>query len=231
MSDQLDEQLLRRALVAFADVRAPGRSAPARRVRPVRLALALAAAALLVAGSAVAAQRAVLEPFGVFVSSDSRYGNVGDRDFIREMNAGGTPALPAIARAGLVLQNAEASGDVRVYATVNVDGSSGVAISEDGNPAGYGCCRPAADPPALHVGAQLSHSLVPVAYPDTWAGWTGAGTSAVSLLYSDGSTGPAVSGGGYFLAIDHAPPGAHPVALIARAADGRELDRIAISRG
>jgi hypothetical protein len=187
--------------------------------------------ALLVAGSAVAAQRAVLEPFGVFVSSDSRYGNVGDRDFIREMNAGGTPALPAIARAGLVLQSAEASGDVRVYATVNVDGSSGVAISEDGNPAGYGCCRPAADPPALHVGAQLSHSLVPVAYPDTWAGWTGAGTSAVSLLYSDGSTGPAVSGGGYFLAIDHAPRGEHPVALVARAADGSELDRIAISRG
>ena len=120
---------------------------------------------------------------------------------------------------------------MRVYATVNVDGSSGVAISEDGNPAGYGCCRPAAIHPALHVGAQLGHSLVPVAYPDTWAGWTGAGTSAVSLLYSDGSTGPTVSGGGYFLAIDHAPPGAHPVALMAAQPTAADLDRIAISRG
>jgi hypothetical protein len=230
MSELLDEQLLRRALVAFADVRAPARPAGHRRVRPARLALALVAAVLLIAGSAVAAQRAVLEPFGVFVSTDSRYGTVRDRDFVRQINSSDVPSK--IAFAGLVLQRREANGEVRVYATTNVDGSHGIGIGEDGNPQGLGCCASDADVGApVYVGVQLSRAIGPVAYPDAWAGWVGDRTVSLAVLYSDGSTQSADVDNGYFLAVDHAPPGAHPVALVASAADGSELGRLSIARG
>jgi hypothetical protein len=229
MTDLIDEQLLRRALLAYQDVRPGEQPAAPRRIRPMRLGAAVAVAALVIAGSALAAERIVLQPLGVF-ALDARDGPVGDRDFIVAVNASG--ASPEITRAGLVLQHSEDSGEVRVYATTNADGSHGIAISEDGNPAGLGCCAEAADLTApLYLGLQLGRSVSPVAYPDAWAGWVGDGTVSVRVRSSDGSETPADVAGGYFLAIDHTFPGSHPIALVAYAADGSELGRLPVSRG
>ena len=229
MNEMLDEQLLRRALTAFADCRAPARRVKRSPVRSLRFGVVLAFAALVIAGSAVAAQRVVLQPLGVF-DSDAQSAPARDRAFVSAINSSDMPSK--IVSAGLVLQRSEPNGEVRVYATANADGSHGIGISEDGNPQGYGCCASARGVQTpISVGLQLSRSIGPVAYPDVWAGWVGERTVSVSLLYSDGTSDQADVEGGYFLAADHAPAGAQPVALIARAGDGSELGRLAITRG
>ena len=60
MNEMLDEQLLRRALTAYADCRAPARRVTRSPVRSLRFGVVLAFGALVIAGSAVAAQRVVL---------------------------------------------------------------------------------------------------------------------------------------------------------------------------
>lgn len=228
MNEMLDEQLLRRALTAYADCRAPARRATRRRIRPLRFGVVLALAALVVAGTAIAAQRVVLQPLGVF-GSDPQSGPARDRAFISGLN--GTDVPSKIVSAGLVLRRREPSGEVRVYATTNADGSHGIGIGEDGNPQGYACCESVGGANApVSVGLQLGGSIDPVAYPDVWAGWVGERTASVSIVYTDGTSDEADVGGGYFLAADHAPAGAQPVALIARADDGTELGRLTIAR-
>ena len=227
--EMLDEQLLGRAFAAYADCRAPERTAAPRHIRPLRFGAALGLAVLAIGGSAVAAQRIVLQPLGIF-ASDANSGPERDRAFVTEINASDMPTK--VVSAGLVLQQREPNGEVRVYATTNADASHGIGISEDGNPQGYGCCASASDVAApVTVGVQLSRAIGPVAYPDTWAGWVGASTASVALLYSDGTSDQVAVSDSYFLAVDRAPDGAEPVALVARGADGSELARLPVNRG
>jgi hypothetical protein len=224
----LDEELLRRALTAYADCRAPAHQATPSPRRSLRLGVLLVVALLVGAGSAVAAQRVVLQPLGIF-ASDPDSAPAPDRAFIAAINNTGVPFK--IVTAGLVLQRREQNGLVRVYATTNTDGSHGMGISEEGIPAGYTCCASAAtaaDP--VTIGAQLGKSTTPVAYGNAWAGWVGAQTASVTLLYSDGTREAAAVEDGYFLATDHAPAGTQPVQLIARADDGSELGRVPVAR-
>ena len=174
----IDEQLLRRALVAYADVH-PRRSPSVTPVRPCDWGGARPST-LLVAGSAVAAQRVVLQPL-----ASSRSTRATHPPATATSSAWSTRA--ALARDHARRPRAAAQGGARVRDHERRR-QPRHRHQRGRHPAGLGCCASEADLGApLHVGLQMSRSVPrpPIRTP----GPAGSATarSRVTVQYSDGS--------------------------------------------